>query len=368
MKKINRCPDGGFVKLKSMVLQGGKPQCPACCEILEENDFKYEDLQKAVDALKAGLPAPVERGVRKYVFTKRKMEGKAAAKRRQGKGKKNGKNKEDEEKEDKENKDEKEGKEQCGLADPVGDSLEVAKQFEPDIILLPRGSYRKLVPYRCLLCRTRRQPEGKVGECKAMKPYMIRHFLTNHLNSLTHQRNLQEREKRSMNTDSRKVVKCEAISLGAPGPGSSLHSCAKEFGLWARYANLEDTARHSYWFDASEGCWIIRANGCKEEVEENCKAQRQVCTACMNLLKSHSIVRSCIRFAVKYYASMMSHARIFQGSEEVEALKAEIEALPSFQNDKRNFKALLELDTGKLQQYVGASFVCDASCSPVLKD
>ena len=83
MKKINRCPDGGFVKLKNMVLQGGKPQCPACCEILEENDFKYEDLQKAVDALKAGLPAPVERGVRKYVFTKRKMEGKAAAKRRQ---------------------------------------------------------------------------------------------------------------------------------------------------------------------------------------------------------------------------------------------------------------------------------------------
>lgn len=65
---------------------------------------------------------------------------------------------------------------------------------------------------------------------------------------------------------------------------------------------------------------------------------------------------------------MMLHARIFQGSEEVEAVKAEVEALPSYQNDRHNFKALMELDTGKLQQYVGASFGCDGNASPVLKD
>lgn len=274
MKKINRCPDGGFVKLKSMVLQGTEPKCPACREILEENDFKHKDLQEAIVALKAGQPAPVESGVRQYLFTKRKMDGTARPKRRQGKGKKNGQKKEDEEKEDQEKEDEeKESKKQCGLADPVGDSLSVAKEFEPDIVLLPRGSFKKLVPYRCLLCRTRQQPEGKVGECKAMKPYMIRHFLTNHVNSATHQRKMQEREKQIMNADSRKIVKCEGISLGSSVPGSILHSCAKEFGLWARFANLEEQARHIYWFEASEGCWHIRAKGCKEEVEELAKAK-----------------------------------------------------------------------------------------------
>ena len=326
--------------------------------MLQDCDFKSERLEEAIAAKKAGQPEP-EKVKKNYMFTKRK--GKGKAKGREGKKKQNGKDKEgDEDLEGGPN----------GQADPVEHSLAVAKEFEPDIILLPRGSFKKLVPYRCLLCRTRQQPDGKVGECRAMKPYMIQHFLSNHFKSATHQRLLKARERQETNTDCRKVVKCEAISLGVSDSGLSgaLFSYAKKFGIWARFANLQDTARHSYWFDASEGCWYIRAYGCKQEVEEQKKAKRNVCAACELLVKSSSIVRNCLRFCVKYFAALKLNALTFQGSEEVEALNAEIEALPSFQNDRYNFKAIMELNIGKLQQFVGTSFVCESSSSQVLKD
>ena len=255
MKKINRCKDGGWVKFyqKLATDESGtfQPECQACKSILEQSTFKAQDL---LDAIEQALG---EEGV--VVAQEPGEEKEAAAADAAGKllermplPKKKRMNW---------------SKDPGALQGRVEDALQVAKEYEPHIVLLPRGSHNRKFPYRCKICVSKAQPEGTVGDLTEMRPSSVRHFLGQHLKSQRHQEALKALN--PVEEIQRTRVPCEALFLGDEMPGSLLHCFKHEFSIWASFANLEATAKHQYWKDASEGHWRIRSNHCLKEVEEN---------------------------------------------------------------------------------------------------
>ena len=242
------------------------------------------------------------------------------------------------------------------------DARAAAKVFEPHLVLLPLGSHNKKVPYRCLICTSVKQPEGKVGECKQMTPGSVRHFMQQHVDSEGHERSLRSGGG-CIQEHPRNSVPCEAIDLAHPMEGSILHVHKAEFGLWASFANLEASAKHEYWKDANTASWHVRSHSCKKTVEENQNKSRQVCDECFKLTKSKSIVRMPLRFAKKIHAAELLNAKVFEGDEVVETVMKAIKASNLYQRDKANMDQLLALGTGQLQQFVRTSFLSEHSIS-----
>ena len=61
-------------------------------------------------------------------------------------------------------------------------------QMRSNIVLLEPGTFGKKVPYQCLHCRSKRWPEGRVGDCSRYHAKSIRHFLVQHIGSGMHYR------------------------------------------------------------------------------------------------------------------------------------------------------------------------------------
>ena len=277
MKKINQCKDGGYKKMPLRTLGILNPiECPACLELMQDRKFNQSELESRLQN-----PQPIEDKPAAPDADAEQVPQDDAESVKQKK--------------------KKVGKRTRQIADEQEEEEEaraLAKEYEPDIILLPKGSEGKKVPYRCLLCSSAAQPDGKVGEIGKLKKYMVKRFLNQHVETDTHQWNLSNRrDGNGIAEVDREKVKCEAISLGHPMQDSALHKFKEEFETWAVYANLEATAAHTYLKDSTQGCWTIPSKSCLKEMEENTNESRQVCLECRRLLKSRSIVRSPIRFA-----------------------------------------------------------------------
>ena len=267
-KKDQKCAIGGYAELQKKILAGEEIECQACLWQLERKKFKPEGLQKVIDDVLAGLrsPKPADQPVRS----------------------------------------------EDGAAEPVDDDFEeplpkkptpeptsnvpniedmspeeVMELFKPVIELLPAGTSGKRNPYRCLACRTRHQPSGKVGELGRWQSKSIYHFLSQHCDGATHQKKL----KVMMNVekaDAPEMVQCQAISTKCSDTGGKLYLHRAEVDLWARMSDLEQHAQHSYQYCANEGAWIVRSKRCDKEIERVDELDRQVCAPCLALGAVHS--------------------------------------------------------------------------------
>eukprot|EP00435_Cladocopium_sp_Y103_P027143 s4175_g6.t1 len=346
MKKINWCSGKGYVEFQKLLATGKAITCESCKHAMEECNFDPDQLQKEIESALAGdkaLAGAAEEGVNPEEVNPEQMVDKPPAKKRR-----NGKN--EDATLDRWKREE--------------DARAVAKEFEPHITLLPLGSHNRMVPYRCSLCITAKQKEGKVGECKKLTPGSVRHFLQQHVDSYGHQQALRSG---GLEVVAGETVPCEALDLSFPMEGSMLHAFKAEFGLWASFANLEATAKHSYWKDGNSGSWHVRSKDCKNEVEQNLNKSRQVCDECMKLTKSKSIVRMPLRFAKKFHAAELLNAKVFEGDEVVESVLKSIKETNLYLKDQQNMDQLLALPTGQLQQFVRTSFLSEHSISPEMQ-
>lgn len=71
------------------------------------------------------------------------------------------------------------------------------------------------------------------------------------------------------------------------------------------------------------------------------------------------VVRAPIRFARKFYAAQLLHARVFGGQQAVDETLQDIKESALFQNNDSKLKDLMKLDTSKLQQWVRGSCLQD---------
>ena len=148
------------------------------------------------------------------------------------------------------------------------------------------------------------------------------------------------REAEGVTEVDRARVECTGLDLSRPMAGSLLHCLRVEFGLWASFANLEAKAQHQYWKNATTGAWQVRSHRCLRELDVH-DQQDAICTECLKLTKSKSIVKAPIRFAKKFFAAELLHARLFEGEEKREAVINELRNSSLYQREQKSLEGLL---------------------------
>ena len=77
-------------------------------------------------------------------------------------------------------------------------------------------------------------------------------------------------------------------------------------------------------------------------------------------------MRSCIRFAVKYYAAKWLACRLFHGEKAQVELNSKIMKTALYRGNKKQMDNLLNSDVTRLQNFVRTSFMCDAFSTAAL--
>ena len=342
MKKLNACSTGGYSRLQTALLEEKEIQCHACQELMKSCGFRSEELKKQVDGHMMG-------------FQKVKQESQA--------------------KTELDSEDENIGLDKL-VEEPNQKKMRGAneehlvhayvKTLAPVIRLLEPGTHGKRVPYQCCLCKSKHFPHGKVGEASAMKLNVVEHFIGAHLRSGAHYKNKLKAE--SLEEVPGAMVPCMGVSIDDPDTGGSLFTYREEFALRGAVANFSEHARHTYTKDGNSGAWIVHSYECAEEVEQmRGRADgRHCCSKCRELGGRRSIVRSCIRFAVKYYAAKWLACRLFHGEKAQVELNSKIMNTALYRGNKKQMDSLLNTDIARLQSFVRSSFMCDAFSTPAL--
>lgn len=348
MKKLNQCTDGGYRKLQQSLLQDKGAHCKACCHLLEARGFNPEALKSEVDAWLNGGPPAV---------------------RSREKAEKN------ESRVDEETKEEVEdgkclNKKRRAAADEEKACLAFLRTHEPTITILPAGSYSKRLPYRCNLCVSSKWPHGRIGEASEMRLASLENFIGNHLRSETHRKNVR-RSQLVVDAPPRQQVMCQAMNISDEETAGSLHVYQKEFSVWASFANFADHGKHSYIRDATSNTWTIRSFDCLRHLEVDADQEqnerRHVCAECLKLGGRNAIVKTVLRFQLKYFAAQLLSARLFGGMDAVDSLVADMKESAYYQRAPLKIDQVLHMSSSKLQLYVRAGLKCDPNPSDALK-
>lgn len=248
MRKVNQCPDGGLSRLQVRLLNDETIQCSVCLEMLKEKKFERKEMTRVVEAMLDGT------------FTKSLLP----------------RNEYQEEPcEEEEN--------------PIDANrtkviaVTWLRTLEPTLTLLTPGTFNKRYPLRCKICVNRTWPQGKVLELSNLKLSTARHFVQQHVRSAQHQTALHERN----NVTQVVRVACSGLHIDDHEQGNKLFQYRSEFRLWAQHTNFEGCAKHSYTQAPNQSGWIVRSFSCLREVDERPNFDYQVCTACLELGRSH---------------------------------------------------------------------------------
>lgn len=276
MKKVNGCADGGYAKMQLKLLAGADIACASCKQLLEERGFKKTDFDNKIAAILAGEDNSVsqipETAAQDPAAQGPQMQadaGHPGEPQVQADAGRPGEDNED------------------GVGDQRARALAFLKTVEPTMTLLASGSFGKKTPVRCNVCRSRTWPHGKVLEAGRLKEYMVRHFVTQHLQSPTHLRNLAKAQASSdIQVDQ---VPCEGLHLSDDQNAGKLLIYKQEFEVWASLTNFEGFAKHTYSRHCNDNEWVIRAQSCEQTCAKREGVSKQVCKECMALGRGHSV-------------------------------------------------------------------------------
>ena len=310
VKRVSECQDGGYVALQRRVLdRKDDGKCEACAVLLRTCKFDHDKLDEEVHAALHG-------GKEDHLGTSKNDNG-----------------------------DQGDDKDQ--------DPWEFARNFSPDIEILQPGAFGKHLPYRCLVCRTKDQPDGKVGNLSIMKVSSIKHFLSKHLESTTHLRFLRARER----AEDEAKVPCLALLVSSPDCAGLLFDMQPEFKLWTSFANLPQLAKHAYWQDASTDTWYIRSSRCKRQCGAPPEGHHPICSECRALGDYNHVPKAVLRFAQKYWAAQLLSSRLFQGAERAGEVEKEYKESAVYVRNPKHGDKIIKLKNDQLQQLVRASWL-----------
>ena len=158
------------------LLEGDKPTCEVCAKMLKDKGFNREDMMKMVDAATdASQVSPMSQA---FNTLRKRLEG--------------GELQHVEE------------PEEIKTSDDV--SILIHKYGQaPFMKALELGSEGRRVPIRCLACRTKKQPEGKIFEGSSLNKAVIKHFLRQHCGGDEHLGRCLEMAKKKQQWDATPV-------------------------------------------------------------------------------------------------------------------------------------------------------------------
>ena len=319
------CPGGGYVNLQIRLTKGQKPECESCLAFISHIQFDQDDFER-------------------YLEEVQQQEAKNAAsssRPRRKKRRRRGSKQQGSEDED---------------AKDAEDPFQYVRSLKPVISLLPRGFQGKKFPYRCNICRSRLQPNGRVGDLVKADVDTVRFFMDKHLNSQGHRAAVNK----DLFEDSaaNRIAKprpCQGLPIGDSAL-SSLSNLVDEYKFWLSLADLESFARHSYWSDHSKDEHFVRHVNCS--MESMAESRPPICADCLSLGNAkNGLLRCVVRSAVKHWAAKLLSAKLFHTKLEQAALEEEMHDSHLFRRFSSKLEVLLKLSIPELQQEVRQGFM-----------
>ena len=226
--------------------------------------------------------------------------------------------------------------------------------FFPELILLDKDYEGRRHPVRCTLCRSRRQPAGKIFSLDKPKAAVVNHFVRQHIMSQTHiakmaGSTLEEQPDMPDVPDVPAEAKkpCEGANLMADNCWVSVYK--QEIQLWVQHACLESSffALHDYSWSVETGCLVAKSRSCKKLIPTS--SQHSACPECRRDTFLKSCLRNVIRFAKKYHMALLLKARLFQPVWQADALVQEIIGTAVYKRHHEQYDPLMALGNTELQ-------------------
>ena len=336
LKKAGICTEDGFVSLQQKLLDRKEIKCSPCLQLLQTHGYKCSN---HFQELKLEVPAdqPQERG-------QDPEPDKAPG---------------DDEKPQKETYEEKRERRRREFNN---DPWALVRSHAPTITLLPPGSFRRAHPFRCSACKTRRAPDGKVGDLCQATFNAVHWFLYQHLDCDSHQKKVANLAgKLGARAAPLEVVDCSGLCVSDLMMGGKVYNFKEEFNIWLSMNKPNThlaTTHHKYWFDKDLDSWFARSKNCKLRCEKLPEQDSAMCTECEKLGSAKSIVRHAQRFSYKYYLAHLLTTRIFHDEQDAEAALSKLKGSALYHTSWKNkLDIAIDLDLPALQQIVRASFL-----------
>ena len=319
LTKAATCADGGFKQMKCRLLDQKEPECEHCLAMFADFGLKVEDFE---DVRLPELPKVSEAG--------------EAAELGVG----------EQDREVAEEASELEGTEydRC---------VAYVKSFGPVIELVEHPKFG----YTCRACCSVKHPMGRTNTL--VKPTMdtVKRFLGQHLICSKHitKAKLWEEKQNAKERPAEDSGKCPGYTIAeGKGPGL-LHSFTEEFQLWATHAKVSSTkVQHSYWWNLSTNSWHMRHVSCTEVIDK--KNQHDLCTKCSQLGDPKGPLRRVLRFAAKYWASLLLNKKLFSSPEEASRFEEQV-SQTAFGKRSDLWRKVKGLSLPELQQWVRKSMM-----------
>lgn len=224
-----------------------------------------------------------------------------------------------------------------GQAASDQDPFAILKE-NPFLQLLPLNTHDRRVPIRCRVCKSRKQPLGKVFEAHAVKANVVENFVHQHCVRPGHLANLARWVQNgtgdpglSGDRGGGKSVPCVGMSLTMDG--SRFGQLRSELMLWARMCKLSaEFGKHRYVVDMGREDLTVFHESCDKVVKEQLVGTaRAVCKKCQDWRLGCSASQSAVRFSIKYWGAKLLQARLFKSEEVVQSLIQEMKSRSLYQ-------------------------------------
>ena len=279
-KKVNACPDGGYKKLQLKILGNREIKCKICKLLMDDYKFSQEDCERAqlgeLDDIADQVLVDVNQE-NQQEEKKGEINGNQQHQQEEKKGEIHRNRRRQQEDED-------ESSDDNNNRYTRVEAAMYLKSFEPMFTLLPAGSFGKKVPVRCNICKSKSWPNGKVLEMGKLRPYMVKHFVKQHMQSSTHFRHAKKLEEPVITVDK---APCQGLNIEDEENANMLYTYRAEFELWATYSNFADCAKHEYTREKNNGPWTARSYHCLGMCHMRPNVERQVCPKCLELGDRH---------------------------------------------------------------------------------
>ena len=335
LKKSAICADEGWASFKERLAGLKFPECTACQQILEWYGLSKDSLEQFFsnpEELAKQVPVPAE----------------------QAKGADSGAGPQPD-------------------ADPEEEIPEVDQvrkymaTLAPVIQLVDEPN--KPFQYRCTVCRSRKQPEGKLNKLSS-KIHQAKWLMNKHLNSDTHIQKVNELQGSGngveVEAEDQIASPCPASCLSNPYSGGSLAFYSAEFHLYALHADLSGSD-HKVWCETNSSKWFIRHRECRKVLSGQPLSEFDCCSKCKSLGQARDVQKRVLRFSAKYNAALLLKVRLFGTQADVDELTNKV-SQSAWGTRCSVWKTLLKTKNAELQQFVRKTWSHAQECKTPLMD
>ena len=244
--------------------------------------------------------------------------------------------------------------------DEYDDCVAYVQKFQEEVELV-EGPARQWLKYRCLVCRTKRQKQGKLN--KLGRPVLREtvHYLHQHLDSAEHKKRKNAAAAANVPPDpAEEMVKCSGVLVSDPNGKTILHWHFPEFKIWSSFFDLKKrVVKNEYSSIMSNGQFTVKHHQCPGEYLPSSSRGRNCCAACWRLTGPKSVTKTLVRFGRKYYAALLLQKKLFEPEQAVADFLLEMKGKSWAKRHAKMWEDIVNKSNSDLQKTVRDEWVSD---------